>query len=682
MKLIHLGDIHIEPLRRHEEYKNAFKKLYSELKEIRDIKAIIICGDIIDRSYNLTSEALVVLKELLINLSKISKTIIFSGNHDLRLGHEPILKFVADKINNVEYLQYTGVYTIDNIDYYLKSLEDDKEFPIKEVSNNKKVGLYHGTLNGVDTNIEGELSISTFKDMDITLLGDYHKLIEIGDNIAYSTSLIQRNHGETIEGHGYNIWDLDNDNYTFNELKNDHSFVTIKPPYIIGESLTKNIYLRIFYEINTNTDELKRRIKSNILTTKYILIEERQNNVREEIEEIDEELRPLHNSIMTEIKDKQYIGPNGSGKSTIINILMFSLYGKVLDTPIQSILHDKYYTEVHIVKEGKKYVITRCGNTVKLNDKKGMKSEMNIKIEGIIGRVESFTLKAIHSNVYRNNNIFAHGLCDKKRDQLNITFGLEEIRKCQELCQEKRMNLGINRIKGQLEILDSEEYNVDEDEYKKLKEEVEDVEELEIMEVNDIWEDYVKEEIETDESIKSLLKKIKYPIYEELQGYKDVEKGLEELPVIKNYKESNEIKEIENDEDLYDLINSKERNIPNGLKEIEELRELTEYTDYKGNGYIDKEYYCGEEIPEFIGFNKRLNNNKKMMPESKANKIIKVKKSLQKYEENYKDYNTIISKEGKELLKKISNENVYIEDIKNFLKRLKNDEELNDEQEK
>ena len=60
--------------------------------------------------------------------------------------------------------------------------------------------------------------------------------------------------------------------------------------------------------------------------------------------------------------------------------------------------------------------------------------------------------------MYRNNNIFAHGLCDKKRDQLNITFGLEEIRKCQELCQEKRMNLGINRIKGQLEILDSETF--------------------------------------------------------------------------------------------------------------------------------------------------------------------------------------------------------------------------------
>ena len=111
MKLIHLGDIHIEPLRRHEEYKNVFKKLYSELKEIRDIKAIIICGDIIDRSYNLTSETLVVLKELLINLSNISKTIIFSGNHDLRLGHEPILKFVADKIKNVEYLLFHHFYS-------------------------------------------------------------------------------------------------------------------------------------------------------------------------------------------------------------------------------------------------------------------------------------------------------------------------------------------------------------------------------------------------------------------------------------------------------------------------------------------------------------------------------------------------------------------------------------------
>ena len=144
-----------------------------------------------------------------------------------------------------------------------------------------------------------------------------------------------------------------------------------------------------------------------------------------------------------------------------------------------------------------------------------------------------------------------------------------------------------NRIKGQLEILDSEEYNVDEDEYKKLKEEVEDVEELEMMEVNDIWEDYVKEEIETDESIQCLLKKIKYPIYDELQGYKDVEEGLEELPVIKNYKELNEIKEIENNEDLYDLINSKEKNISNNLKEVEELRELTEYNEYKGNMYID-----------------------------------------------------------------------------------------------
>ena len=68
--------------------------------------------------------------------------------------------------------------------------------------------------------------------MDITLLGDYHKLIEIGDNIAYSTSLIQRNHGETIDGHGYNIWDLNNNNYIFNELKNDYSFVTMKPPKI------------------------------------------------------------------------------------------------------------------------------------------------------------------------------------------------------------------------------------------------------------------------------------------------------------------------------------------------------------------------------------------------------------------------------------------------------------------
>lgn len=48
--------------------------------------------------------------------------------------------------------------------------------------------------------------------------------------VCYSGSLIQQNYGESINNHGFMLWDINNLTYTFNEVKNDHKFykMTIK----------------------------------------------------------------------------------------------------------------------------------------------------------------------------------------------------------------------------------------------------------------------------------------------------------------------------------------------------------------------------------------------------------------------------------------------------------------------
>lgn len=47
------------------------------------------------------------------------------------------------------------------------------------------------------------------------------KVIQIG-------STIQQNFGETITNHGYGVFDLESDNYTFVDLPNPKPFITFK----------------------------------------------------------------------------------------------------------------------------------------------------------------------------------------------------------------------------------------------------------------------------------------------------------------------------------------------------------------------------------------------------------------------------------------------------------------------
>jgi hypothetical protein len=71
-----------------------------------------------------------------------------------------------------------------------------------------------------------------FVGLDLLLCGDIHKrqtftLPEGGKGVMIG-SLIQQNFGETVKHHGYGIYDVVTDTYTFHDMENEQPFLHFK----------------------------------------------------------------------------------------------------------------------------------------------------------------------------------------------------------------------------------------------------------------------------------------------------------------------------------------------------------------------------------------------------------------------------------------------------------------------
>jgi hypothetical protein len=71
-----------------------------------------------------------------------------------------------------------------------------------------------------------------FVGLDLLLCGDIHKrqtftLPEGGKGVMIG-SLIQQNFGETVKHHGYGIYDIETDNYSFHDMDNEQPFLHFK----------------------------------------------------------------------------------------------------------------------------------------------------------------------------------------------------------------------------------------------------------------------------------------------------------------------------------------------------------------------------------------------------------------------------------------------------------------------
>lgn len=243
-KIYHFSDIHCRLYTRHQEYREVFAKMFSEIRK-RGVENSIICitGDIAHMKTDISPEMSDLVAELFHGCAELCQTYIFPGNHDFNEANRDKMDAITPIVNAMKhprliYVRESEVIVHDDIAISHLSIWDgpDKWKLAGELPNVKrKIATYHGTVEGCITEIgfagfSKQLPLSTFDGFDVVLLGDVHKVSFFGNkqNIAYPSSLVQQDYGEHSDDHGFLEWDLDTCKATFVPIKNDYALVTVR----------------------------------------------------------------------------------------------------------------------------------------------------------------------------------------------------------------------------------------------------------------------------------------------------------------------------------------------------------------------------------------------------------------------------------------------------------------------
>ena len=248
-KIIHIADLHIRTIQMHDLYREQFETLIWEIQE-HNIKwhsegiqheeiRIVVAGDIAHQKINISNEQLLLTSWFLKELSKYGKVVIIPGNHDFLENNTqrmdsitPVVQLLDDP--TIVYYKDSGDYIDENIQWVVYSLYQHNSRPEFTKDDTKlTVGLFHGPIMGLSTDLGYEFEDAydqlNFVDLDLLLCGDIHKRQQFtlpnGGHAIMVGSLIQQNFGETVKHHGYGIYDVETNEYTFHDLDNEQPFL-------------------------------------------------------------------------------------------------------------------------------------------------------------------------------------------------------------------------------------------------------------------------------------------------------------------------------------------------------------------------------------------------------------------------------------------------------------------------
>ena len=239
-KLVHFSDLHIRLFKDHDLYRSILIDMLNQFREIQPDR-IVFTGDLVHSKNQMTPELIEFVAWTLTECSKIAKTVLIIGNHDFLENNmsrldalTPIIDSLQDE--NIAYLKSRGEYEDENVDWVVFSLMDHNIPPDIEKTGRVKIGLFHGPVQGLTTDIgykfDSGFDSDKFKGCDLVLCGDIHKrqVFNIpGGKKAYMVgSAIQQNYGESVNNHGYGIYDVINDTYEFVDLENPKPFLSFK----------------------------------------------------------------------------------------------------------------------------------------------------------------------------------------------------------------------------------------------------------------------------------------------------------------------------------------------------------------------------------------------------------------------------------------------------------------------
>lgn len=255
-KIIACSDIHIPALKGIDELKETLSAFVERCKKIVDEEdspdnvRIVVAGDILHNKLGITNESLLCAYWFFSELDKICKTYIVIGNHDFLMNNTGRVDSITPLF---EIGSYKQVYFLDKeLDYKSGILEDDNVawclyssfsgFNTPDITMHKEsckgrkdapqiyAGIIHGDVNGAITATnrvtENGLDPGVFSECDFVIAGHIHKRQAIKKNgvpIVYCSSIRQRDMGETITGHGFVLWDIEDPDeieYKFVDIPN------------------------------------------------------------------------------------------------------------------------------------------------------------------------------------------------------------------------------------------------------------------------------------------------------------------------------------------------------------------------------------------------------------------------------------------------------------------------------
>jgi len=249
--VVHLADLHIRTFRLHDEYKDVFKTVLSQITDLvvgfkhEEIR-IVIAGDLVHQKIIISNEQLILGTWFIKRLEEIAPVIIIAGNHDLLENNKdrvdsitPMVQFLPEA--NINFFKESKCYLDDNIVWCVYSIFEANRRPNIEQARQEfgddmvYVGLFHAPLLNAKTDvgyiIDHGSSLEIFEGCDMVMLGDIHNRQGFnykGTHVAYPSSLIQQNFGENVSGHGFLMWDVEAKTYTEHDVENKHPFYNFK----------------------------------------------------------------------------------------------------------------------------------------------------------------------------------------------------------------------------------------------------------------------------------------------------------------------------------------------------------------------------------------------------------------------------------------------------------------------
>lgn len=313
--IYHLADIHITNNEsRHKEYEEVFKNLYAILSKDPEPKLIAICGDLFHEKNSHQNKQNILAKDFINKLSSYGEIVIIDGNHDYIPHNDNSSSSINSLlhhltvVNPIHYLTENKIYKIHNINFGVTTMNSTQVTPIINKSPNELyVALYHGSLYKSITDLgwvnddEASFKVSDFKGWDITMLGDIHKFSFINKEktIAYSSSLIQQNFGESINAHGLIKWNVGTKKGEFIQVPNNwvykvHAIEDINN-YTIPDIEGMKTRLKLIYK-NQKREDIDKYKKE--INKRYQIVNLRQEELYDEKNTIVKDGKIINKSIL------------------------------------------------------------------------------------------------------------------------------------------------------------------------------------------------------------------------------------------------------------------------------------------------------------------------------------------------------------------------------------------------